>query len=311
MTRRVRNTAPRRTHSNLGLVLLFGAPAIAGFPPSLAAQTEDGDGAQRPTQEAAQVNFLEQIDFSEPASRHRLAPSLREISGLTTVDGRLFAHDDEQGVVVEIDPKEGDVLKWIYLGPDRVRGDFEGIAWIEGSHFLITSGGTLASFVEGEDGERVPFEATTTALADVCEVEGLTETRSGQLLAVCKTNREKALKDGLQVFALNPSQPGNPPMTFVSYDKAALRSIGLKSGIRPSGIVEVSSGHLLVLDARNRLILELDTAHRPVGWTRLDKDLHRQPEGIAISSEGDLLIADEGGNGRGRLTRYNNRQTNH
>ena len=90
---------------------------------------------------------------------------------------------------------------------------------------------------------------------------------------------------------------------MVQLTRPTLEALGV-DGLRPSGVVELDNGHLLVLDAWRRMILELDGARRPVGWVRLDRDRHRQPEGIAVTPEGHLLIADEGGGGRARLTRY-------
>ena len=252
-------------------------------------------------------SYLERIDFKEPASQLKLAPSLREVSGLAISGDRLFAHDDEDGIVLELDPVEGDVLKWIYLGPPRVRGDFEGLAAMPaGGLVLVTSGGTFASFEEAGDGESVPYRAKETGLAAQCEVEGLTESQSGRLLVVCKTNRSRELKNGLQIYAFDAVSFELDPEPVVRLAVGALQSIGLK-GIRPSGISELPTGHLLVLAAQGRVILELDASYRPVAWVKLEKRFHRQPEGIAVTAGGDLLIADEGGRGRARLTRYSPR----
>ena len=248
--------------------------------------------------------FLPGIDFETPLSHHRLTPSLREISGLAWDRGRLLAHNDEDGYVVELDPSDGEPVKWVYLGPDRVRGDFEGIATSgDGLVYMTTSGGTIVSFREGDDGERVPFEATPTALSEVCEVEGLAATSTGSLVVVCKTNREEAMRNGLQIFAFDPSSAELSPDPIVRLPAPSLSTVGVRR-IRPSGIEVLPNGHLLVLDARDGMILELDASSRPVAWVELSGKLHRQPEGIAVTTDGELWIADEGGRGRARLTRY-------
>ena len=55
----------------------------------------------------------------------------------------LFAHDDEQGAVSEIDVASGRVMRSFTFGG---RGDYEGIAAQDGRIFVITSEGMLSSF---------------------------------------------------------------------------------------------------------------------------------------------------------------------
>src|SRR3954462_5238642 len=74
----------------------------------------------------------------------KLPDTLHEISGLAALpDGRLFAHDDEHGVIYEIDPAEGELKKSFALGDPPLRGDFEGIAIADRDFYLMTSDGIL------------------------------------------------------------------------------------------------------------------------------------------------------------------------
>ncbi len=256
---------------------------------------------------AQEPPFLNGIDFDEPTESLRLPPSLREISGLAFLDSRLLAHNDEDGFLVELNKEDGSVVRWTHLGPDRVLGDFEGVATRGDSLFMITSGGTLVMFEESVDDHPVSYVATPTPAKDICEVEGLASGLDGRLWAACKTNRDRALRNGLRILALDPTRPDAPLQTVVEMTAGQLEYFGVE-GLRPSAIDVLPGGHTLVLSARGRLLLELDTRGRPVAWVELSKSRHPQAEGLAVSPDGALWIADEGGRGRGRLTRYGPRE---
>ena len=134
---------------------------------------------------------LEDYDLgaSEAAPRE-LPRRLREISGLaTTADHRLLAHNDEAGIVFEIDARDGSVVKEFQLADvgDPVAGDFEGIAVAEGRIYLVTSSGRLYEFHEGADDESVLFTAHATGAGRDCEIEGLAyDERARELLLMCK-----------------------------------------------------------------------------------------------------------------------------
>ena len=151
-----------------------------------------------------------------PTSRVTLPAALHEVSGLAvTGDGRLFAHGDEHGVVFQVDPATGKVVKRFSLQPGaqevdlgkksrdgRVAGDFEDIAVVGDRFFLVTSNGVLVEFREGQDGGAVPFTAYPTSLADGCEVEGLAhDPASDALLLLCKQMKDKAARHLVEIYS--------------------------------------------------------------------------------------------------------------
>ena len=50
--------------------------------------------------------------------------------------------------------------------------------------------------------------------------------------------------------------------------------------------------------------VELTRAGTVVASHKLDKDRHKQPEGLALTDDGTLFIADEGGKGKAHLAIY-------
>ena len=92
-----------------------------------------------------------------------LSKKLDEISGLaSTSDGRIFCHNDEEGIVFQIDPNTGDIIKHFSLGPGKVREDFEGIAISRNYFYLVTSSGDLYRFKEGQKGDKVRYKIFRT-----------------------------------------------------------------------------------------------------------------------------------------------------
>ncbi len=248
-------------------------------------------------------------DVEDP-DRERLPDRLAEISGLTFDSaGRLFGHDDERAVVYEIDPRRGRVLKAFELDHGGIRGDFEGIAAARGRLFLVTSQGTLYRFPEGADGEVVAFEAFPTAVAERCEVEGLTfDPGADALLLVCKTVFGPGGGRRLQVFSFSLERMSVDPEPHLDLPLTALESFGIEPRLHPSGIDrDPASGGLVLVAAREEVVVEISTGGEIVAARPLPGKRHRQPEGIALAPDGSLVVADEGGGGRARLTVYRKR----
>lgn len=231
-----------------------------------------------------------------------LPDRLREISGLAlTDDERLLAVADENAMVYEIDYTSGGLVKVFAFGRPVERGDFEGIAVLDGRVWLMTSDGDLYVGDEGGNGEQVAFERYETDIGKECELEGLVADPVDQvLLLVCKDGRKKKR---LRVHRWSPVDGHLDD--FKLPEKDMEDAVGRKK-VRPSGIaIDPDSGDLLVVTAGQYAIFRIDRDGELIDVImRLDPRRHRQAEGIAITGDGRLLIADEGGKGRARLAVY-------
>jgi uncharacterized protein YjiK len=240
----------------------------------------------------------------------RLPDKLGEVSGLAlTRDERLFAVADEAAIVYEIDYVNGGLIKAFAIGNPTVRGDFEGIAVLDGMVWLMTSKGRLYSFREGGDGERVAYERVNTGLGDECEFEGLAaESRTGKLLLVCKDSKKK--KKGLRIFEWLAADDNDQKATEIDLDEDAMADSIDKKQVHPSGIaINPVTGNLVVIAARQHAVFELSRAGQLLDVIlNLDANRHGQPEGVAVTQDGRLLIADEAGNGAARLAVYSPEQ---
>jgi len=255
-----------------------------------------------------------------PDWRAALPDELGEISGLAvTPDGRLFAHGDEEGTVLQVDPRSGRILKRFALAPtgqepdlgkkakgNRVAGDFEGIAIAGERFFLVTSNGVLIEFQEGADGARVPYTAHETALGERCEVEGVSHDPAAEaLLMLCKEIRPKAERDRVEIHAwsLRERRLEASPRVAIAYSALA-PATGARE-FNGSGFTFTPPGQeLLLVAGPQQLFAEITLDGRVVSGGSLERSAHPQPEGTAFLPDSTLLVSSEGGRGKASLSGY-------
>lgn len=252
---------------------------------------------------------LEDYDLGAGEAAPRELPRrLREISGLaTTADHRLLAHNDEAGIVFEIDARDGSVVKEFQLADvgDPVADDFEGIAVAEGRIYLVTSAGRLYECREGADGASVLFRVYATGAGRDCEIEGLAyDEGRRELVLMCKNARHDGLRGQLAMvrWSIDEKALSAEPAVIPVADFA--RRIGANR-FQPSGIERHPvSGNWFVVAARQAAIAEVTPEGEVLDVRRFEAPWHRQVEGIAFARDGALIVADEGGRARGTLTVY-------
>ena len=240
----------------------------------------------------------------------KLPSKLREISGLAlTPGGRLFAVDDEKAVIYEIDYVDGGLVKSFKLGKPVLKGDFEGIAYFDEHFFLVTSNGILYKFAEGRDGGRVEYEEFDTGLGEQCEIEGLAQDIEGsRLLLVCKEMHDGDEDLAVFFWGLSDGHAGIDGQTTLPVVDI-LAKLGTKN-LHPSGIaVNPLSGSIVMVAARQHALIEMDRDGNLISAIILpDANRHKQSEGIEISAADELIISDEGGKSRARLSVYSSRE---
>lgn len=237
----------------------------------------------------------------------KLPKSLREISGLAaTADGRLFTHGDERAEIYQIDYRDGKLVKSFRLGISSdsrpVKGDFEGIAVRDSELYLITSNGILYRSQIGGDGSTMPYQTFNSGAGDLCEVEGLAyRPQTDMLLIACKEVRKVEFEDKVVVLQWSPQTRRLERDMSILINQSSTGGRFSASGIS----VSPRNGNLLLVSARQRRLLEVTPEAHVVAVLSLPMErYHRQTEGIEVTGSGTLVLADEGGNKRGRLGTY-------
>ena len=251
----------------------------------------------------------ENLQPDAPVARWILPDRLAELSGMTlTSDDRLFAHGDESGSVFQIDYRRGVIVKEFALGPPGVMADFEAIAAVGDSLILMTSGGVLYRFVEGEDGEGVAYSTVDTGLGDRCEFEGMAfDSLSNSLILACKNVEDDGRNDVMLLYRwpLGGDSTGMvlPPAEIQVPLAAIVGRLGWDK-IEPSDIgISPLTGNYVIVAAGQQGLVEITPAGGAVSSRLLPRG-HAQPEAMAITHDNLLLLGDEAAGGEAVLTVY-------
>jgi hypothetical protein len=239
---------------------------------------------------------------------YNLPSDLTEVSGLAAAGpDSVFTHGDEYAIVYEFRLGDGHILRTFALGEPTLEGDFEGIAAADGMVFLVTSDGLIYAAKPGKNGKRVPYLVYDSGVGPRCEVEGLSEAPSPHdLLLLCKRPRNASEKKRLEIYLWHIGSERAEATPFLSLPFDGLIDERERAEFRPSGLEwDPVKRQLVVVSARNRMVLFLDPGGRLIERKRLDGERHPKTEGIAIMPDGRMVLADEGSRTReGRLTAY-------
>jgi uncharacterized protein YjiK len=233
----------------------------------------------------------------------KLNKELKEISGLALDrDGNLIAHDDEKGIVYKLDIKSGEILSKIEL-EGIPKGDFEGIAFVNDYCYMVKSNGTIFKFKT--DKQKVSYEIIDTGLKSNNDVEGLCyfEDKNALLLA-CKEKSGLDEKHIRTVYLFDLKEKRLDKKNPIKISIKQIKRLTNRSNFNPSGIEYCKSNNsLYIIDGKNISIAIIDEAGKIKNAFPLEKDLHKQPEGITFKNN-LLIISDEGKKGKATLTIY-------
>lgn len=249
---------------------------------------------------------LKRFDFSADPITYELSDKLREISGIAfDPDGRLWAHGDERGVVYELDPGSGKIVRNFTLGEKGVKGDFEDIQVVGNRFYMITSNGVIYEFAAGDEDEAVTYLTYETGLSTANDVEGLCyDPSTNALLVACKGDPGVPGRvRSIYSFDLGTKRMDPVPRWVLRID--SLTSNTDRRDFRPSALArDPETGHYLLLTSADNAIAELDSTGTILGSLRIRRGEHQQPEGLAFAPDGSLLVSDEADKGVATVSVY-------
>jgi uncharacterized protein YjiK len=281
----------------LGIALLvITAATQSACAPDDADASENAEILQ--TREARYTAALANADSAsadDPIARWMLPTVLSEISGIVlTRDGRMLAHGDEDAKISEVDFKRGVIVKHFLLGDKPLQDDFEGITRIDDRFFLMASTGRLYEFTEGEDKSQVQFRLHEADLSKQCELEGVAyDSTSKSFLLPCKVIKATELKGNIVVFRWHVDSLSAPPTAKITVPlKSAIGSEGWDDFAVSDITVDPKTGNYVLVSAQQKGLIVITPKGEAVSARTL-ADMHNQVEGVAITSDGVLILSDE------------------
>lgn len=241
---------------------------------------------------AGAVSFSERL--APLAAPVRLPSALSEVSGLAPASATsVYAHNDEQATIYEIDIATGKALRSFSLGRPPLIGDFEAIVAVGDRVAMIASDGRLFEATIEPRRRSLAHRATDTGVGAGCEVESLARA-DGNYFIACKR-----AKGRLVVFRWADGERAQQVI-----DMKLKGAVPNPDAFRAADIArDPTNGAFLVLDSSAGAILEISRKGEPVSYRRLGGD-HPQAEGLALMADGRLVVADERKAGGGALTVY-------
>ena len=285
-------------------LLLLSLPGALACRPRAGAAMSPEDSTIISAREARLAAALAAPDTGNQRAaiaKWHLGKELTEISGLTlTGDGRLFTHGDEAARVFEVDYRTGRMVKNFGLGQTPVRGDFEAIASVGDSLYLLSSKGELYQFKEGEHGADVAYVTRDTGLKEACEFEGMAfDANRNVLLLLCKNVHTKgALRDSLVIYRMphgaGDSVAGDSLSSRITSPLDPIIGPNDWKGLHPSDItVDPASGNYVIVAADERALVEITPTGQLVKARALGRAL-AHVEGVAITKDRILIMSTEG-----------------
>lgn len=261
-------------------------------------------------------------DIQYPAERFILPAQLREISGLAYYKNNLLCIQDESADIYYFSPDKREITRTIHISR---KGDFEDIAVIEDTAYLLKSNGKVLK-VENFTGEYLEIEEYDSPLRAENDTEGIAfDNTSNSLLVACKgypdiseKNRYKGSKtvyrielpgmifDYVPVIAINLKDPEcfADSSVYARLRNSAARIPAL-DGFQPSALTfKPSTGEIYMISSSGNLILILNSGGKIATFAILPMNIFIQPEGICFSPSGDLYISNEGRGGNGYILRF-------
>src|SRR5690606_15856876 len=291
--------------------------ALSGFPPRLSVSDSIPGIAQN--EDHPPLHFVLRYNLEMPDTTFEMPEILEEISGLGFDKNfeKLYAIQDEDGIIFIIDKKTGVVEKKITFHKE---GDYEGIEVIGDVVYVVKSTGTIYE-VTNLGTEEQETKKYNLFLQSENDVEGLGfDPQTNKLLMACKgipatgesfdIIRHKKVVYG---FDINTKEIDPEPLYNIRLD-AILKCLHNSSSIKntenltsqfssekeeidfnPSGIaIHPFSKDIYILSSAGKTLIVLNYAGQIIHIEKLQKEIHRQPEGIAFDADGTLYISNEG-----------------
>ncbi len=303
------------------------------FPDNHDFQKDSVPAIHQNTIPSSPTNFVLKYNLEEPDQAFDLPEILIEISGLGFDKNyeKLYAVQDENGLIFVIDKISGEVEKKIEFHKD---GDYEGVEVVGDVVYVVKNSGTVYE-VKNIGQEDQTMEKYNLFLSKENDVEGLGfDPATKKLLLACKgvpatgesfeVIRYKKVVYG---FDINTKEIDSLPVYNIQMDaiqQCLHTSTSIKNteelmacfsldkedlDFNPSAIaIHPLTKDIYVLSSSGKTMIVLNYEGEIIYIEKMNKKVHRQPEGIAFDADGTLYISNEGKKETAKIYKFNYKQ---
>jgi len=225
----------------------------------------------------------------------KLPEGLSEISGIVYYpkDSSVFAEVDEDGVLFKISlNNRDDIKKWRF---DK-KHDFEDIVLHDSIFYVLVSNGDIESVKFGKGDSLTASMATfPDASKKKNEFESMYYDDSlRQLVILCKSCEDDGHKI-VSAWGYDIATSVYTPSVFTIDVQPVAEKLGEeKMKLKPSAIaINPVTNEFYILASVNKLLVVTDRQGKFKELYKLDPALYKQPEGIAFTPSGDMIISNE------------------
>jgi len=242
----------------------------------------------------------EQLSYPTPAEydlnhpiKINLPLELDEISGINYYpkDTSIFAISDATGWLYKIYPdRKMLVEKWKF----GKNADYEDLQLVDSTFYILSSNGNIVSLrFNGRDSLEVNHFEFPAEGKNEFETLYFDKT-SKQLNLICKDCKSDN-KNYVSVWSYNLVTNSYAPASFVIDANTLSKQMNVKKmKFRPSAAtINPLTNELFILSAVNKSLVIAEKNGLVKKAYPLTPNLYQQPEGIAFTSSGDLLISNE------------------
>ena len=235
----------------------------------------------------------------------KLGDALSEISGISFYpkDSSIFAISDDNGSLYKISlSKNIFTSQWKFDKPH----DYEDVVLHDSTFYILVSNGNIDAINFSAKGDTIFRRKIKFPKADIKknEFESLYyDEQYNGLIMICK-NCEADKKSFVSAWNFNPETDTYLPADFSIDARSVAKKMGEeKIKLKPSAAtINPLTGDVWVLASSNQLLVVTDRKGNIKEACTLDPLIYRQPEGIAFTPWGDLLISNEAGDKYGTST---------
>ncbi|MEM7101640.1 MAG: SdiA-regulated domain-containing protein [Bacteroidota bacterium] len=281
--------------------------------------TPDEDSDEQPNED-----FVFPYRLNQPNETFELPSSLTEISAIAfTPKDELGCVQDEKGNIYVFDLKKGEIDRKIDFWKD---GDYEGLAFVKKSAYVLRMDGNIYQ-VRKFDTKDQETKKRSTFLNEKNDAEGLCyDERNNRLLVALKGRPGESGqfkgKKAVYAFDLEEKELLEEPVYLIDLkatEKHIKRNIELegykrivkyfnpdkKDQFQPSEIgIHPITGNIYITSSVGKILMVISPDGDLLHLESLERDILKQPEGMAFFKNGDLLISSEGKSGKGKIVKF-------